>query len=126
QLSTWTRAMPSTSSIRASLIRTGRLLKRKRAGNHVPALLQLYRRCLCSRFFLFRRCFLGGLFSRFGGNGGAVAAGRAAILAFGGTIAFNQLDHGHRRVVAIAEASFQNAGIAALTVFIAGCKHVKQ
>ncbi len=37
---------------------------------------------------------------------------RAAILAFGGGIAVNQLDHRHRRGIAVANAGLQNTGIA--------------
>ena len=42
------------------------------------------------------------------------------------TVAIDEFDDRHGRHVAVAEAGFQDANIAALTVFVAGAKDVKQ
>src|SRR5215813_9096578 len=52
--------------------------------------------------------------------------GRTGILALGVDIAVDELDHRHRRVVAIAEAGLDDAGIAALAVLVAGRQRVEQ
>src|SRR6476620_6246770 len=51
---------------------------------------------------------------------------RAGIEALGVDVAVDEFDHGHRRVVAIAEAGLDDAGVAALAVLVAGCQRVKQ
>src|SRR5215813_10050556 len=52
--------------------------------------------------------------------------GRTGILALGVDIAVDELDHCHRRVVAIAEAGLDDAGIATLAVLVAGRQRVEQ
>src|SRR5262245_20509545 len=51
---------------------------------------------------------------------------RARILALGVDIAVDEFDHGHRGVVAIAEAGLDDAGIATLAVLVAGRQRVEQ
>src|SRR6266496_2399358 len=51
---------------------------------------------------------------------------RAGILALGVDVAVDEFDHGHRRVVAVAEAGLDDAGVAALAVLVAGRQRVKQ
>src|SRR5215218_3724712 len=49
--------------------------------------------------------------------------GRARILAARIDVTIDELDHGHRRIVAEAEASLQNAGVAAVAVLVASAKN---
>ncbi len=58
--------------------------------------------------------------SFFSSNAGFVAC------AFGVAVAVNEFDDRHWRHVTVAEARFQNAHIAALTVFVAWAKDVEQ
>src|SRR5690606_36726826 len=51
---------------------------------------------------------------------------RPGILALGGLVAINELDHRHRGVVAIAEAGLEDADVAAVALLVAGAKHVEQ
>src|SRR5215208_7069351 len=51
---------------------------------------------------------------------------RAGIQALGIDVAVNELDHGHRRVVAVAEAGLDDPGVAALAVLVAGRQYVEQ
>src|SRR6266545_5158770 len=51
---------------------------------------------------------------------------RAGILALGIDVAVDELDHGHRGVVAVAEAGLDDAGVAALAVLVAGRQYVEQ
>src|SRR5438067_13701562 len=51
---------------------------------------------------------------------------RAGIEALGIDVAVDEFDHGHRGVVAVAEAGLDDAGIAALAVLVAGSQHVEQ
>src|SRR5215203_5205629 len=51
---------------------------------------------------------------------------RAGIQTLGIDIAVDEFDHGHRRVVAVAEAGLDDAGVAALAVLVAGRQHVEQ
>src|ERR1700737_3644966 len=51
---------------------------------------------------------------------------RSGIEALGIDVAVDDLDHGHWRVVAVAEAGLDNAGIAALPVLVAGSKNIEQ
>src|SRR6266568_5781836 len=51
---------------------------------------------------------------------------RAGIQALGIDVAVDELDHGHRRVVAVAEAGLDDAGVAALAVLVAGRQYVEQ
>src|SRR6185436_16634259 len=51
---------------------------------------------------------------------------RARIQALGIDIAVDELDHGHRRVVAVAEAGLDDAGVTALAVLVAGRQRVEQ
>src|ERR1700722_9029802 len=48
------------------------------------------------------------------------------IQALGIDVAIDEFDHGHRRVVAVAEAGLDDAGIAAMTVLVAGRQNVEQ
>src|SRR5579862_4798725 len=56
---------------------------------------------------------------RLGGFRFVVLWTRAGILAFGGFVALDQFDDGHRRVVAVAEAGLDDAGIAARAAGVA-------
>src|SRR5437763_14369157 len=51
---------------------------------------------------------------------------RSRILALGGLIAIDEFDYRHWRTVAIAEAGFDDPGIATLAVLVAARAHVKQ
>ena len=51
---------------------------------------------------------------------------RPGIEALGGLVAIDELDHRHRRVVAVAEAGLEHAGIAAVALLVAGAQHVEQ
>src|SRR5256885_9756981 len=51
---------------------------------------------------------------------------RAGILALGIDVAVDEFDHGHRGVVAVAEAGLDDAGVAALAVLVAGRQRVEQ
>src|SRR6202040_1364831 len=51
---------------------------------------------------------------------------RAGILALGIDVAVDEFDHGHRRVVAVAEAGLDEAGVAALAVLVAGRQRVEE
>src|SRR5215213_10181696 len=51
---------------------------------------------------------------------------RAGIQSLGIDIAVDEFDHGHRRVVAVAEAGLDDAGVAALAVLVAGRQYVEQ
>src|ERR1700733_957239 len=48
------------------------------------------------------------------------------IQALGIDVAIDEFDHGHRRVVAVAEAGLDDAGIAAMTVLVAGRQNGEQ
>src|SRR5260370_9752191 len=50
----------------------------------------------------------------------------AGIEALGVDVAVDEFDHGHRRVIAIAKAGLDDAGIAALPVLVAGSQRVEQ
>src|SRR5882724_9860939 len=52
--------------------------------------------------------------------------GRTGVLALGIDVAVDEFDHGHRRVVTVAEARLDDAGVAALTVLVAGRQRVEQ
>src|SRR5258708_17770092 len=90
---TWSLAVIGGS---LAICRSFRVLARNREAKHTvgKALRQRLRR-LCRRFGLF------------------VAADRARILALGVGIAVDELDDRHRRIVAVAEAGLDDAGIAA-------------
>src|SRR6185437_15436963 len=51
---------------------------------------------------------------------------RTGVLPLGVDVAVDELDHGHRRVVAVAEAGLDDAGVAALAVLVAGRQRVEQ
>src|SRR6202047_3797179 len=51
---------------------------------------------------------------------------RSGIEALGIDVAVDEFDHGHRRVVAVAEAGLDDAGIAALPVLVAGGENIEQ
>src|SRR5580700_7698964 len=51
---------------------------------------------------------------------------RAGIESLGVDVAVDEFDHRHRRVVAVAEAGLDDAGIAALAVLVAGRDHIEQ
>src|SRR6266536_6603289 len=51
---------------------------------------------------------------------------RTRILALGVDVAVDELDHGHRGVVAVAEARLDDAGVATLAVLVAGRQRVEQ
>src|ERR1700751_1964556 len=51
---------------------------------------------------------------------------RPGILALGIDVAVDELDHRHRGVVAVAEARLDDAGVAALSVLVAGGEHIEQ
>src|SRR6202048_2313231 len=51
---------------------------------------------------------------------------RAGVLALGVDVAVDEFDHGHRGVVAVAEAGLDDAGVAALAVLVAGRPRVEQ
>src|SRR5215475_5851048 len=51
---------------------------------------------------------------------------RTGILALGIDVAVDELDHGHRRVVAVAEAGLDDARVTALAVLVAGRQRVEQ
>src|ERR1700719_1807285 len=51
---------------------------------------------------------------------------RAGIEALGIDVAVDEFDHGHRRVVAVAEAGLDDAGVAALPVLVTGRQRVEQ
>src|ERR1700751_1877985 len=51
---------------------------------------------------------------------------RAGVLALGIDVAIDELDHGHRGIVAVAEAGLDDAGVAALAVLVAGRQHIEQ
>src|SRR5690348_2613468 len=50
----------------------------------------------------------------------------AGILPLGIDVAIDELDHSHRRVVAVAEARLDDAGITAVAVLVAGGQRVEQ
>jgi hypothetical protein len=50
----------------------------------------------------------------------------AVVRAFGVFIAVDQLDHGERRVVAMAETGFEDAGVAALAILVALSERVEE
>src|SRR6202040_2684683 len=51
---------------------------------------------------------------------------RTGIEALGIDVAVDEFDHRHGRVIAVAEAGLDDAGIAALPVLVAGGQHVEQ
>src|SRR5688572_5584275 len=51
---------------------------------------------------------------------------RAGILSFGCNIAVDELDHRHRRIVAVAEAGLEDPHVAAGATLVAGAQHVDQ
>ena len=51
---------------------------------------------------------------------------RTGVLALGIDVAIDEFDHGHRGVVAVAEAGLDDAGVAALAVLVAGRQNVEQ
>src|SRR5436309_1077781 len=55
-----------------------------------------------------------------------VALDRPGILSFGIDIAVDELDDAKRRVIAEAEAGFQNARIAAVALFVPWPEHVEE
>src|SRR5206468_1062042 len=57
---------------------------------------------------------------------GLVHLHRARILALGIDVAIDELDHGHRGIVALAEAGLQHAAIAARTGLVARPEHVEE
>src|SRR5437899_10143193 len=59
---------------------------------------------------------------RFGG----LLLHRAGIQALGVDVAVDELDNGHRGIVAVAEAGLDDAGVAALAVLVAGRQRVEQ
>src|SRR5438309_906642 len=51
---------------------------------------------------------------------------RTGVLALGIDVAIDELDHGHRGVVAVAEAGLDDAGVATLAILVAGRERVEQ
>src|SRR5882757_4244669 len=51
---------------------------------------------------------------------------RARIQPLGVDVAVDEFDHRHRRIVAIAEAGLDDAGVTALAVLVAGRQRVEQ
>ncbi len=56
----------------------------------------------------------------------AFSCSGTGVLALGVDVAVDEFDHGHRRVVAVAEAGLDDAGVAALAVLVAGRQRVEQ